>query len=78
MVWRGDRADTSGEADLLTGALFHAYRFVRQGKGRKGTYGLARFLFSPPPGFCFDSLCRDVIMDDVNLEDYNFDEKVCS
>lgn len=26
MVWRGDRSDTSGEADLLTGALFHAYR----------------------------------------------------
>ena len=33
-------------------------------------------IFSPPPGFCFDSLCRDVIMDDSNLEDYNFDEKV--
>ena len=26
MVWRGDRGDTSGEADILTGALFHAYR----------------------------------------------------
>ena len=20
--------------------------------------------YSPPPGFCFDSLCKDVIMDD--------------
>lgn len=27
-------------------------------------------------GFCFDSLCRDVIMDDERLEDYNFDIKV--
>ena len=26
MVWRGDMGDNSGEADLLTGALFHAYR----------------------------------------------------
>ena len=32
--------------------------------------------YSPPPGFCFDSLCTDVIMDDVTLEDYNFDKKV--
>lgn len=28
------------------------------------------------PGFCFDSLCRDVIMDDRRMEDYNFDSKV--
>ena len=34
-------------------------------------------MFSPPPGFCFDSLCKDVIMDDSNLEDYNFAKKVC-
>ena len=32
MVWRGDSGDTSGEADLLTGALFHAYRCE---KGRR-------------------------------------------
>ena len=32
--------------------------------------------YSPPPGFCFDSLCRDVIMDDRRMEDYNFDSKV--
>ena len=32
--------------------------------------------YSPPPGFCFDSLCTDVIMDDATLEDYNFDKKV--
>ena len=38
MVWRGDRGDTSGEADLLTGALFHAYR-CRRGKGREGKKG---------------------------------------
>ena len=34
-------------------------------------------MFSPPPGFCFDSLYKDVIMDDSNLEDYNFAKKVC-
>ena len=32
--------------------------------------------YSPPPGFCFDSLCRDVIMDDERMEDYNFDSKI--
>lgn len=32
--------------------------------------------YSPPPGFCFDSLCRDTpIKDDPTLEDYNFDER---
>jgi len=32
--------------------------------------------YSPPPGFCFDSLCKDVIMDDPRMEDYNIDAKV--
>ena len=32
--------------------------------------------YSPPPGFCFDSHCVDVIMDDPRLEDYNLDSKV--
>jgi len=32
--------------------------------------------YSPPPGFCFDTLCTDVIMDDKRLEDYNLDEKL--
>ena len=32
--------------------------------------------YSPPPGFCFDSLCKDVIMDDPRLEDYNWDSKI--
>ena len=27
-------------------------------------------------GFCFDTLCQDVIMDDKRLEDYNLDQKV--
>jgi len=34
--------------------------------------------YSPPPGFCFDTLCTDVIMDDKRLEDYNLDEKLAS
>eukprot|EP00092_Neocalanus_flemingeri_P035232 GFUD01038336.1.p1 GENE.GFUD01038336.1~~GFUD01038336.1.p1 ORF type:complete len:974 (+),score=218.88 GFUD01038336.1:74-2995(+) len=32
--------------------------------------------YSPPPGFCFDSLCQDVLMDDPRMEDFNMDEKV--
>lgn len=32
--------------------------------------------YSPPPGFCFDSLCKDVLMDDPRIEDYNMDKKV--
>ena len=28
--------------------------------------------YSPPPGFCFDSACRDTpIKDDPTLDDYN-------
>ena len=56
MIWRGEDQDTTGDSNLFTGALFHAY--------------------SPPPGFCFDSLCTDVIMDDPRLEDYNFEAKI--
>jgi len=30
--------------------------------------------YSPPPGFCFDDVCRDEpIKDDPTLEDYNVD-----
>jgi len=32
--------------------------------------------YSPPPGFCFDSLCTDVLMDDPRMEDFNMDTKV--
>jgi lysosomal alpha-mannosidase len=32
--------------------------------------------YSPPPGFCFDDVCRDdPIMDDPTLEGYNIDSK---
>ncbi|XP_023343097.1 lysosomal alpha-mannosidase, partial [Eurytemora carolleeae] len=34
--------------------------------------------YGPPPGFCFDSLCTDVIMDNKLMEDYNLDEKIAS
>jgi len=38
--------------------------------------GVNYHTYSPPPGFCFDTLCQDVIMDNKQLEDYNLDEKL--
>lgn len=33
--------------------------------------------YSPPPGFCFDVLCRDeAIVDDPDSADYNIDQRV--
>ena len=32
--------------------------------------------YSPPPGFCFDLVCKDEpIKDDTTLEDYNIKDK---
>lgn len=32
--------------------------------------------YGPPPGFCFDSICKDEpIKDDITLEDYNIIDK---
>ena len=77
MVWAADETDKTGDSDLFTGALFHAYSpppgnniiFMTSQQ-----HHLRTILFLL--GFCFDSLCRDVIMDDQRMEDYNFDRKV--
>ena len=49
---------------------------VFSGAGGELFTGALFHAYSPPPGFCFDSLCTDVLMDDPNLEDYNMDVKV--
>ena len=50
--------------------------FFFRGSGGELFTGALFHAYSPPPGFCFDSLCTDVLMDDPNLEDYNMDVKV--
>ena len=50
MVWRGDRSDTSGEADLLTGALFHAYR-CQEGKIKRIVVHNVLLMLAPLPDF---------------------------
>jgi lysosomal alpha-mannosidase len=32
--------------------------------------------YSPPPGFCFDIMCDDVVIDNPRSPDYNLDRKV--
>ena len=78
MIWRGDPSDRliSHNPKLYPLIPIPNCSLVFSGAGGELFTGALFHAYSPPPGFCFDSLCTDVLMDDPNLEDYNMDVKV--
>ena len=67
---------TGGSITDSTLGLIPKCSLVFSGAGGELFTGALFHAYSPPPGFCFDSLCTDVLMDDPNIEDYNMDVKV--
>ena len=75
MIWRGDPSDRWINRNPMFCSIQNC-SLVFSGAGGELFTGALFHAYSPPPGFCFDSLCTDVLMDDPNLEDYNMDVKV--
>lgn len=74
-MWQS--SDNLGKSFLGYNKFLFSFHNCNSGEKSKILTGVMYNTYSPPPGFCFDILCRDEpIIDNPYSDEYNVDKKV--